>query len=481
MMKSLYDKVFDLHTVRELGDGQYQLFIGLHLFHEATSAYAFAMLAERGLPVAYPDRTVGTIDHVIPTGAVERPYSDPKAEALVVALESNTARHDLRYLSPARREHGIVHVVGPEQGLTQPGMTLTCGDSHTATHGAFGALAFGIGTTQVRDVFATQTVIVDRAKVRRIEITGVLGPGVTAKDVILHVIHVLGPDRGVGHAIEFAGDVVGAMTMDQRMTLCNMAVEAGSRVGYCNPDQTTFDYLQGRPFAPGGAAWTRAVDWWTSLASDTDAHYDDEVSFDGADIEPMMTWGTNLGQSVSITGSVPFDTPQDDRHNTELAQAREFMGVVAGQPVQDIAVDVAFIGSCVNGRVSDFVEVADLLRRSNQRVAPGVRALAVPGSQQVRDVLVDLGVDRILEAAGFEFREPGCSMCIAINTDRLVGHEVAASSSNRNFRGRQGSPTGRTLIMSPASVAAAAVRGHVADPREVFVVESALAVDGSFS
>ncbi|MBY8856467.1 3-isopropylmalate dehydratase large subunit [Nocardia sp. CA2R105] len=468
MGKTLYDKVFDLHTVRDLGGGQFQLFVGLHLFHEATSAQAFAMLDERSSGIAYPDRTVGTIDHVIPTGTVARPFSDLRAEALVSALEANCARRGLRYLSPARGEHGIVHVVGPEQGLTQPGITVACGDSHTATHGAFGALAFGIGTTQMRDVFATQTVIADRSRVRRIEITGALGLGVGAKDVILHIINTLGPTSGVGYALEFGGPVVDAMSMDERMTLCNMAVEAGSRVGYCNPDDTTVDYLRGRPFAPAGPALDRAVRWWRSLVSDPDARYDDRVVIDGSAIEPMVTWGTNLGQSTPVTGHVPHDDPADARRTAELAAAREFMGVTAGQPVSDVAVDVAFLGSCTNGRFSDFLAVAELLQRGEFRVAPGVRALAVPGSQKVREELVARGVDKVLEDAGFEFREPGCSLCIAINTDRLVGREVCVSSSNRNFRGRQGSPTGRTLIMSPASVAASAVRGHVADPREVF-------------
>lgn len=470
MPGTLYDKVFDLHVVREIGEDQYQLLVGLHLFHEATSPQAFSMLKERGVPVAYPERNVATVDHVIPTKDAQRPFADPEAEAMLAAIEDNTARHGLRFFSPAEKTNGIVHVLGPEKGLTQPGLTLACGDSHTATHGAFGALAFGIGTTQLRDVLATQTVIMNRLKTRRIEINGRLREGVTAKDVILHVIHVMGPNSGVGYALEFAGEVVDRMSMDERMTVCNMVVEAGGRIGYCNPDETTFAYLKGRPFAPEGADWDAAVEWWRSLASDADAVYDDVVVMDGSAIAPMVTWGVHLGQSVPVNGQVPGDDATDPGASAALADAREFMGVEAGQPVQDISIDVAFIGSCTNGRVSDFVEVAEALQRSGRRVVPGVRAIAVPGSVAVRDELVARGVDRVLVDAGFEFREPGCSMCIAMNPDRLVGREVAASSSNRNFKGRQGSPTGRTLIMSPISVAAAAVSGHVADPREVFTV-----------
>ncbi|RAG81912.1 3-isopropylmalate dehydratase large subunit [Streptacidiphilus pinicola] len=467
MASTLYRKVFDQHVVRELGEDQYQLFIGLHLIHEATSAQAFAMLRERGLQVAYPERNVATVDHIIPTDDVARPFADAQSEAMLAALENNTASFGLRFLSAERRENGIVHVIGAERGLTQPGLTIVCGDSHTATHGAFGALAFGIGTSQVRDVLGTQSVIVNRLKVRRIDITGALRPGVSAKDVILYVIHRLGPKAGVGFAYEFGGAVVDAMSMDERMTVCNMVVEGGALVGYCNPDETTFAYLRGRPSAPEGEDWDRAVDWWRSLASDADAPYDDRVVFDGAEISPMVTWGVNLGQSVPVDGHVP-GAAADAAAEAALADARTFMGVTAGQPVEGIGIDVAFLGSCTNGRLSDFVEVAEALRRSGAKVAEGVRALAVPGSQEVRAQLVERGLDKVFEQAGFEFRQPGCSMCIAMNQDRLNDGETAASSSNRNFKGRQGSPTGRTLIMSPLSVAAAAVRGAVADPREVF-------------
>jgi 3-isopropylmalate/(R)-2-methylmalate dehydratase large subunit len=470
MTATLYDKVFDLHVVRDLGKGRYQLFVGLHLIHEATSPQAFAMLRERSMEVAFPERTVATAGHVIPTDDISRPFADPLGEAMLTRLERNTEEFGLNFLSPARNEHGIVHVLGPELGMTQPGMTIVCGDSHTATHGAFGALGFGIGTSQMRDVLATQTVVMNRLKVRRIRIEGRLAPGVEAKDVVLHVINRLGPEGGFGYAYEFAGPVVDAMAMEERMTLCNMAVEAGAHCGYVNPDDTTIDYLRGRPYAPGGAEWDRAVRWWRSLASDPDARFDDEVVLDGAEIPPMVTWGINLGQSAPVDGKVssPEDTAPDEV--ATLTEALEYMRFEPGQPLLGTPVDVAFLGSCANGRESDFVAVAEALRRSGLRVAVGVRALAVPGSAHVRARLIELGVRDVLERAGFEFRQAGCSMCLAMNTDKLVGDEVCASSSNRNFTGSQGPPAGRTLIMSPLSVAAAAVRGHVADPREVFGV-----------
>ncbi len=468
MGTTLYDKVFDLHTVRPLGGNTYQLFIGLHLFHEVTSPQAFAMLEERGLEVLLPERNIATADHAIPTDTQARPYADPLAESMISRLESNVSKHGLRYFSPERSENGIVHVLGPELGLTQPGVTIVCGDSHTSTHGAFGALAFGIGTSQLRDVLATQSLIVERLKVRQVRIDGRLGIGVTAKDVILHLIHTLSPQSGVGYAMEFCGSAVEAMTMDERMTLCNMAVEAGSRVGYCNPDSTTYAFLHGRPYAPAGDEWGRAVAWWETLRSDPDAEFDDVVVIDVADVHPMVTWGVTLGQSVPITGDVPASHTGDALQDAALDDARNYMGVVPGQPVRDIRIDVAFLGSCTNGRVTDFVQVADALARSGKRVAPGVRAIAVPGSARVKAELERLGVDEVLRSAGFEFRSAGCSMCIGMNTDKLSGREVAASSSNRNFKGRQGSPTGRTLVMSPISVAAAAISGHVADPRDVF-------------
>jgi 3-isopropylmalate/(R)-2-methylmalate dehydratase large subunit len=468
MGKTLYAKVFDSHTVAVLPSGQHQLFMGLHLLHEVTSPQAFSSLDERGLKVAYPDRTFATADHIIPTHTRLRPLADSLAEEMLEALETNVARHGISFFSPARQEQGIVHVLGPELGLTQPGMMICCGDSHTSTHGAFGSLAFGIGTSQVRDVLATQTLAMGRLKVRRIEVSGRLRPGVYAKDVALFLINRLGVQGGVGYAYEYAGEVIENFSMDERMTLCNMSIEGGARAGYINPDATTYAYLKGRRFAPDAAAWDRAVAYWNSVRSDADAKYDDVVKFDGKDIEPMVTWGITPGQSASVGGKVPELTsfPPNERETAE--EAYRYMAFEPGQPISGTKIDVAFIGSCTNGRLSDFEEVARLITKSGGKVAEGVRALIVPGSQDVRRALVERGFDKVFTDAGFEFREPGCSMCLAMNPDKLTGRQICASSSNRNFKGRQGSPSGRTLLMSPAMVAAAAIAGRVTDARQLF-------------
>lgn len=463
MPKSLYEKVFDRHVVRPLTGGQHQLFIGLHLVHEVTSPPAFQDLRDRGLTVRHPERTFATQDHANPTTSLLRPYADRENEGQVRALERNVEAFGIRYFSPERGEHGIVHVIGPELGLTQPGMTIACGDSHTPTHGAFGAIAFGIGTSQIRDVLATQTLVMEKLKVRQIEVTGRLRRGVYAKDVALHLINVMGAKGGVGFAHEFAGPVVERFSMEERMTLCNMAIEGGARCGYVNPDATTYAWLRGRPYVPGGAAWERAVRDWDSIRSDIDAPYDDHVTIDGSTIEPMVTWGVSVDQSVPVTGTIPTDT-----EDAGIADAADFMGWQPGQAIAGTPIDVAFIGSCTNGRLSDFQAVADLLAGRDLKVAPHVKALIVPGSQQVRNELVARGLDKLFVTAGFEFREAGCSMCLAINPDRLEGRQVCASSSNRNFKGRQGSPTGRTLLMSPVMVAAAAIAGAVTDPRTLF-------------
>jgi 3-isopropylmalate/(R)-2-methylmalate dehydratase large subunit len=470
MGKTLYAKVFDAHTVARLPSGQYQLLMGLHLIHEVTSPQAFSMLQERGLKVLFPDRTFATVDHIIPTSNQLRPFQDSLAEQMLVALETNVKRHGIRYFAPERGEQGIVHVIGPENGLTQPGMTICCGDSHTATHGAFGAIAFGIGTSQVRDVLATQTLSMAKLKVRRVEITGRLRPGVTAKDVTLFVINRLGVNGGVGYAYEYAGDTIERMTMDERMTVCNMAIEGGARCGYINPDQTTYDYLKGRTYAPPDENWDKAVAYWESMKSDPDAAYDDVVRFKAEEIEPMVTWGITPSQSQPVSGTVPaveqFATDEQD----SVREAYEYMGVQPGAAIAGQNINVAFIGSCTNGRLSDFEAVVKMLEGKNFHVAPNVKALVVPGSMQVKSQLVQRGWDKIFTNAGFEFREAGCSMCLAMNPDKLSGNEVCASSSNRNFKGRQGSPTGRTLLMSPVMVAAAAIAGKVTDARELFGV-----------
>jgi 3-isopropylmalate/(R)-2-methylmalate dehydratase large subunit len=463
--RNLFNKVWDLHSVRDLPSGQTQLFIGLHLVHEVTSPQAFAMLRERGLKVAYPERTVATVDHIVPTDDQARPFADSLAEEMMSAIERNCREFGVTLLDLGSGRQGIVHVVGPELGLTQPGMTIVCGDSHTSTHGAFGTIALGIGTSQVAHVLSTQTMALTRPKVRRIEVNGELRPGVYAKDVILHIIRILGVQGGVGYAYEYAGDVFDRMTMEERMTVCNMSIEGGARCGYVNPDETTVEYLRGRPHVPIDAAFERAAEWWLSLASPPDAQFDDVVRIDGRRIEPTVTWGINPGQSVGVREALPFlsDLPEEARKGA--AEAFEFMGLEEGQPIEGLKIDVAFVGSCTNGRISDLREAAEILR--GRHVAPGVRALVVPGSQQVRRQAEEEGLDQAFTEAGFEWRGAGCSMCLAMNPDKLRGREVCASSSNRNFKGRQGSPTGRTLLMSPAMVAAAAVEGKVIDVRHM--------------
>ncbi len=463
--RNLFNKVWDLHSVRSLAGGQTQLFIGLHLIHEVTSPQAFSILRDRGLTVKYPERTLATVDHIIPTDVQLRPFVDGLAEEMMSAIEKNCRDFGVRLFNIDDKRQGVVHIVGPEQGLTQPGMTIACGDSHTSTHGAFGSIAFGIGTSQVADILATQTLALSRPKVRRIEVTGKLRPGVYAKDVILHIIRKLGVQGGVGYAYEYAGEVFDRMTMEERMTVCNMSIEGGARCGYINPDQTTVDYIQGRPFAPQGADFARAAAWWLSLASPKDAEFDDQITFDGNLIEPTVTWGINPAQSVGINELLPAlatFTPDDQKG---VRDAFEYMDLKEQQPIRGVKIDVAFIGSCTNGRISDLREAAAIAK--GRHVATGVKALVVPGSQLVRDQAMTEGLDKIFEAAGFQWREAGCSMCLAMNPDKLKGREVCASSSNRNFKGRQGSPTGRTLLMSPAMVAAAAIAGCVSDVREL--------------
>jgi 3-isopropylmalate/(R)-2-methylmalate dehydratase large subunit len=464
MAATLMQKVWDAHTVRRLPNGQTQLFIGLHLIHEVTTPQAFDMLRARGWTVKYPDRTIATVDHIVPTLDQRRPFADLMAEDMLSALERNCRAAGIQLFDLKSGAQGIVHVIGPELGLTQPGMTIACGDSHTSTHGAFGAVAFGIGTSQVRDVLASQCLALEPLKVRRIRVNGRLAAGVYAKDVILEIIRRLGVNGGVGYAYEYAGDAVDAMTMDERMTICNMSIEGGARVGYVNPDQTTIDYLQGRRFSPSGDAFDTASKWWLSMASDAAAQYDDEVEIRGDEIRPTVTWGINPGQSVYVDERLPRATDVAPAARSSVAEALEFMGLEGGAPIAGTRIDVAFVGSCTNARLSDLREAARIVR--GKRVAPHVKALVVPGSQAVRAAAEKEGLDHVFADAGFEWRGAGCSMCLAMNTDKLEGREVCASSSNRNFKGRQGSPLGRTLLMSPAMVAAAAVAGEVVDVRE---------------
>ncbi len=462
MARTLLRKVWDAHRVRVLPNGHDQLFIGLHLVHEVTSPQAFDMLRARGWDVRYPQRTFATVDHIVPTTDQRRPFADTLAEQMMSALERNCRERGIPMFDIPSGKQGIVHVIGPDLGLTQPGMTIACGDSHTSTHGAFGAVAFGIGTSQVRDVLASQCLAMEPLKVRRINVAGRLGPGVYAKDVILSIIRRLGVNGGAGFAYEYGGAVVDRMSMDERMTVCNMSVEGGARVGYVNPDDTTFAYLQGRPFVPQGDAFERARAWWRSIASDSGAAYDDEVTFEGETIEPTVTWGINPGQSIGVNERIPGGSDE----------ALAFMGLASGSPIVGTPIDVAFIGSCTNGRLSDLREAARVVR--GRRVAPRVRAIVVPGSQAVRLAAEQEGLDRLFRDAGFEWRAAGCSMCLAMNPDRLNGREICASSSNRNFKGRQGSPTGRTLLMSPAMVAAAALTGEVVDVRTLLAGQEAV-------
>ena len=462
---TLFDKVWDAHTVGTLPSGQTQLFIGLHLIHEVTSPQAFAMLRERGLPVLFPDRTIATVDHIIPTNSRDRPLQDPLAEEMMQSLEQNCQENSITLYSVGSGNQGIVHVIAPEQGLTQPGMTIACGDSHTSTHGAFGAIAFGIGTSQVRDVLASQTLALAKLKVRRVEVNGALSPGVYAKDVILHIIRKLGVKGGVGYAYEFAGTTFEQMDMEERMTVCNMSIEGGARCGYINPDQVTFDYLQGRDAAPKAADWDSAIAWWNSIASDRDADYDDVVVFNAAEISPTITWGITPGQGIGVTESVPTPEQMVEEERAIAEEAYHYMDLQPGNPIQGTKVDVCFIGSCTNGRISDLREAAKFAK--GRHVAPGVKAFVVPGSERVKEQAEAEGLHTIFESAGFEWREAGCSMCLAMNPDKLQGRELSASSSNRNFKGRQGSASGRTLLMSPAMVVAAAVTGKVTDVREL--------------
>ena len=462
---TLYDKVWDAHVVTRLPTGQYQLFIGLHLTHEVTTPQAFDMLEERGFGVAYLDRTIATVDHIIPTDDMARPYADGQAEAMMAALEVNAKRHNVKFFDFASGRQGIVHVIGPELGLVHPGMTVACGDSHTATHGAFGTLAFGIGTSQVRDVLASQCLSVDPLGVRRIEIGGALGPGVEPKDVTLHVIRRLGVKGGISYAYEYAGSVIESMSMEGRMTVCNMAIEGGARVGYVNPDETTFEYLRGREYAPDEGAWDRAVAHWKSMASDPDAEYDDVVRMDGADIAPTVTWGITPGQSVGVGEPLPAVEAFDEADRPTVERAYAHMDLRPGQTMTEVPVDVVFIGSCTNSRLSDLRSAAEIAKKG--RVAASVKAIVVPGSQQVKAEAEAEGLDDVFRSAGFEWRNAGCSMCLGMNPDKLVGRQISASTSNRNFIGRQGSAEGRTLLMSPPMAAAAAIEGRVTDVREL--------------
>ncbi len=462
MPQTLFDKLWDRHVVQVATEGHPAVvYIDLHLIHEVTSPQAFEDLRGRRLKVRRPDRTVATMDHSTPTlfDGTTPLYANEQTKKQVAALEHNCAEFGIELFGLGDARQGIVHVIGPELGLTQPGMTIVCGDSHTATHGAFGAWAFGIGTTEVSHVLATQCLLQNKPKSFEVRLDGRLSPGVTAKDLILAVIHEIGVDGGRGHVIEYTGSCVASLGMEERMTICNMSIEGGARAGLMGPDQTTFSYLEGRPFAPSGDAWEHAVEDWRRLPTDPDVSYDKCFVLDASSVEPMVTYGTNPGMSVPVSGSIP-----ETNRSPAVDQALAYMRVERGETLLGKPVDVVFIGSCTNSRLSDLREAASVMK--GKKVPAGVRVLVVPGSQQVKRDAVAEGLDRIFVAAGAEWREPGCSMCIAMNGDQLEPGQLAVSTSNRNFEGRQGKGS-RTVLASPLTAAAAAVTGKIADVREL--------------
>jgi len=464
--RTLSEKVWDRHVVHAgAGDEPDILFIDLHLIHEVTSPQAFDGLRLAGRTVHRPDLTIATADHNVPTTDIDRPVADPISAKQLAVLAANCTEFGITCYPMGDANQGIVHIIGPEQGLTQPGMTIVCGDSHTSTHGAFGALAFGIGTSEVEHVLATQTLPQRRPATMSVTVDGALPAGVTAKDVVLAVIGEIGTGGGMGHVIEYRGSTIRSLSMEGRMTVCNMSIEAGARAGMVAPDETTFAYLDGRDHTPKGAAWEEALAAWRSLPTDAGATFDKEVSLDAAGLVPHVTWGTNPAQVVRIDDSVPDPDSFDDPGEREAAaRALEYMGLVAGTPLHDVAVDTVFIGSCTNGRIEDLRAAAEVLR--GRTVRQGMRALVVPGSHRVKVQAESEGLDAVFTAAGFDWREPGCSMCLAMNPDKLREGERAASTSNRNFEGRQGRG-GRTHLVSPAIAAATAVAGHFTTPEEL--------------
>ena len=463
--KTLYDKIWDAHVVDTQDDGTCLLYIDRHLVHEVTSPQAFEGLRMAGRKVRAPDKTIAVPDHNVPTTPGRDTHIENEESRIQVeALDRNARDFGINYYPVNDIRQGIVHLVGPEQGWTLPGMTVVCGDSHTATHGAFGALAHGIGTSEVEHVLATQTLIQKKSKNMKVEITGHLRPGVTAKDITLSVIGATGTAGGTGHVIEYTGEAIRALSMEGRMTVCNMAIEGGARAGLIAPDETTFAYVMGRPHAPKGAQWEAALNWWKTLKSDEDAHWDKVVTLKGEDIAPVVTWGTSPEDVLPITGTVP--SPSDfTGGKVEAAQrSLDYMGLTPGMKLTDIRIDTVFIGSCTNGRIEDLRAAAAILK--GRHIAPGIRAMVVPGSGLVRAQAEEEGLAQIFIDAGFEWRLAGCSMCLAMNPDQLSPGERCAATSNRNFEGRQGRG-GRTHLMSPAMAAAAAVTGHLTDVREM--------------
>ncbi|NIZ11625.1 3-isopropylmalate dehydratase large subunit [Pseudooceanicola sp. HF7] len=464
--KTLYDKIWDAHVADEADDGTCLLYIDRHLVHEVTSPQAFEGLRLAGRTVRAPEKTIAVPDHNVPTTlGRDNPESMPEDSRIqVAALDTNAKEFGVHYYPVSDVRQGIVHIVGPEQGWTLPGMTVVCGDSHTATHGAFGALAHGIGTSEVEHVLATQTLIQKKSKNMKVEITGQLRPGVTAKDITLSVIGATGTAGGTGYVIEYCGEAIRSLSMEGRMTVCNMAIEGGARAGLIAPDETTFEYVMGRPHAPKGAQWEAAMNWWKTLYSDDDAHWDKVITLKGEDIAPVVTWGTSPEDVLPITAEVPTAESFKGGKVDAAKRALEYMGLEPGQKLSDIQIDTVFIGSCTNGRIEDLRAAAEILK--GKKVKEGMRAMVVPGSGLVRAQAEEEGLAQIFQDAGFEWRLAGCSMCLAMNPDQLKPGERCAATSNRNFEGRQGRG-GRTHLMSPAMAAAAAITGHLTDVREL--------------
>ncbi|GAB4402058.1 MAG: 3-isopropylmalate dehydratase large subunit [Anaerolineales bacterium] len=463
--KTLFDKIWESHVVTQEEGAPAVLYIDLHLVHEVTSPQAFTGLRQRGLKVRRPDKTLATMDHSIPTTPIDVPIADAMAAAQIKQLEQNAAEFGIELHGMDSPHRGIVHVIGPELGRTQPGMTIVCGDSHTATHGAFGALAFGIGTSEVEHVLATQCLLQKKPKTYEVRVDGKLGHGVSSKDIILALIAKIGVGGGTGHIFEYTGEAIRSLTMEQRMTICNMSIEGGARAGMIAPDETTFEYLHGRQFAPQGADWEKAVAKWRTLPSDEGATYDKSITLNAADLEPMITYGTNPGMGMKITDRIPtVDTFTEASQKAAFEKAMTYMGLQPGQSLLGHKVDVVFIGSCTNSRISDLRLAANMLK--GRKVADGLRLMVVPGSQDVKKQAEQEGLDKVFKEAGAEWREAGCSMCIAMNGDQLQPGQYAISTSNRNFEGRQGKG-GRTFLASPVTAAATAIHGVVTDPRTV--------------
>jgi 3-isopropylmalate/(R)-2-methylmalate dehydratase large subunit len=463
MPKTLFDKIWDAHVVTEQPGAPAVLYIDLHLVHEVTSPQAFTGLRQRGLKVRRPDKTLAALDHSIPTTPLDVPIADALAAAQIRQMEVNAAEFGITLHGMTSPHRGIVHVIGPELGRTQPGMTIVCGDSHTSTHGAFGALAFGIGTSEVEHVLAAQCLLQKKPKTCEVRVDGALAPGVSAKDIILALLAKIGVGGGTGHVFEYTGSAIRGLTMEQRMTICNMSIEGGARAGMIAPDDTTFEYLHGREFAPKGEEWDKAISKWRALPTDEGAVYDKSITLDASELEPMITYGTNPGMGMKITDRIPtLESCQTDSQRIAYEKALTYMGLQPGQPLLGQKIDVVFIGSCTNSRISDLRLAASLLK--GRKVAEGVRVMVVPGSQDVKKQAEQEGLDQVFKEAGAEWREAGCSMCIAMNGDQLQPGQYAVSTSNRNFEGRQGKG-GRTFLSSPLTAAAAAIHGKVTDVR----------------